>query len=415
MLRHREIGVLYCNEMRMALRDRSIVIYSILMPLFLYPLLFWFVFLGFTFVRGQTEGMVSRVALHGASLNREAQQSLRRELQHTEGVLLQEVEPSQALEQMRQGHLDLLLEPLPGNQRLRLTVDSSRDRSVAARERVMPILERCRAQWLEREALSRDLDWTRFTLDSRNTASGRALTGFVLGMILPLCFTVMLAMSCVHPAIDIMAGERERNTWETLLSCGAERGSILAAKYLCVCTFGCAAGVMNVLALMLTLKPMLGELLPGQIETHLPFSSLPWVLLGGLLLAAFIAASMMILASFARTFKDGQAMISPFMMLMVLPVALLNRPDQDFTPLLALVPMVNVAMLIRSSMTGWPPLLPALITIGSSVLLTAACLRLALHILTFEDVLIGSWQGGFKAFVKGRLLRRTRDAGVADE
>jgi hypothetical protein len=58
-----EVKTMYLCEMRMALRDRTIVINSILIPIFLYPLILWLTFTGITFVQGQTESFVSRVAL----------------------------------------------------------------------------------------------------------------------------------------------------------------------------------------------------------------------------------------------------------------------------------------------------------------------------------------------------------------
>ena len=57
----RQVRILYLREMRAALREKTIVINSILIPLFLYPLILWAVFSGLVFVQGQTAGFVSRV------------------------------------------------------------------------------------------------------------------------------------------------------------------------------------------------------------------------------------------------------------------------------------------------------------------------------------------------------------------
>jgi len=60
-----DIRLLYAREIRSALRERNIVVNSILLPIFLYPLLLWLVYSGMTFVSGQTEGFKSRVTLKG--------------------------------------------------------------------------------------------------------------------------------------------------------------------------------------------------------------------------------------------------------------------------------------------------------------------------------------------------------------
>ena len=51
----RDIRLLYWREIRSALRDRTIVMNSILLPILLYPLIIWLVYTGITFISGQNE------------------------------------------------------------------------------------------------------------------------------------------------------------------------------------------------------------------------------------------------------------------------------------------------------------------------------------------------------------------------
>src|SRR5690606_8595726 len=60
-----DVKVLYVREMRAALRERAIVINSIVLPIVLYPVLLWLMFTGLTFVQGLAEGFDSRVVLRG--------------------------------------------------------------------------------------------------------------------------------------------------------------------------------------------------------------------------------------------------------------------------------------------------------------------------------------------------------------
>src|SRR5216684_4161480 len=59
----RQVRILYLRELRAAFREKTIVLNSILIPIFLYPFLMWAVFTGLTFVMGQTESFVSRVVV----------------------------------------------------------------------------------------------------------------------------------------------------------------------------------------------------------------------------------------------------------------------------------------------------------------------------------------------------------------
>ena len=143
----------------------------------------------------------------------------------------------------------------------------------------------------------------------------------------------------------------------------------------------------------------------------LPLSSIPLILLVTVLLAMFVAAGMMILASFARTFREGQSLVSPFYMATLLPVFFLQSPGIEFTPLMALIPIVNVAMVFREAIAGvyhWP-------LIGLTLIVESLCIVLALAlatvILRYEDFLLGSYSGSFAKFVKQRLLRRNAISG----
>jgi len=56
-----DIRILYLRELKSALRERSIVVNTILIPIILYPLMLWLMYTGFTFVSGQAAEMDSRV------------------------------------------------------------------------------------------------------------------------------------------------------------------------------------------------------------------------------------------------------------------------------------------------------------------------------------------------------------------
>jgi sodium transport system permease protein len=136
-----------------------------------------------------------------------------------------------------------------------------------------------------------------------------------------------------------------------------------------------------------------------------PWASLPWVLLGALFLAGTVAAAMMTVAVFARTFREGQAMTTPLMMLCTLPVVFLGREGLALTPSMAAIPVVNVAMLAREALAGTLRTGPALMTLGVELVLIAILLTLASRVIRNEAVLTGSFTGGPMAFLRQRLGR----------
>jgi sodium transport system permease protein len=425
MVKTREVTTIYLAELKMALRDRTILTNSILIPIFLYPLILWLAFTGITFVQGQTEGIVSRLAVAGLSSGHAA---LRSSIERDEHIKLEDLPAAEAIRQIRSGELDLLLELLPATGRaavlpdnfsVRLTLDSAKERSVAARDRLKSLLDTYRERLLKREAASHGVTpehWASFTITLRNVASEKQMGAFILSLLLPLLFVIMVAIGCFHPAVDATAGERERNTWETLMSTAAGRPSIVVAKYLYVATFGCLAGLLNMTAMVISMKPMLAPLLARSgehLEFTIPLVALPVMALGGVLLAAFVAAGMMIFAAFARTFKEGQSMITPFYMIILLPAMFLQVPGITFSLPLAFIPVVNLTMMVREAISGVFHPREIAISIVISLGLIAGLLRLATVILRFEDVVMGSYGGSFNTFFKQRLLGRKPAASPA--
>lgn len=423
-----DVRLLYLRELRSALRERGVVVNSLLLPVLLYPLLLWVIFNAIVLVRGQEERFVSRVALAGCP---PAHADWCDALGDDERVELRQPPAPPPPERVEAGEIDAIAELLPaageaaaldGNFRLQLTYDASKDRSDKARERLRTALAGYRHRWVRREAEALGVgagDWAQFRIDRRNVASGRQLGAFVLGLLAPLLMIIMVAVGCFYPAVDATAGEHERGTWETLMSVAASRSSIVAAKYLYVATMGAVAGLLNLTAMTLSmgtiLAPMLGEL-GGELSFAIPLGALPVMAVAVALLALFIAAAMMLLAAFARTFKEGQSMVGPFYMLVMLPPLLVQSPDLELNLKLALIPLVNVTLLLREAIAGtfnWPLIG---VTLAVELVTVAACLWLARMALGFEDFLIGSYSGSLGRFLKQRVLaRQGREHHVAGE
>ncbi|HHY86468.1 MAG TPA: ABC transporter permease [Verrucomicrobia bacterium] len=417
-LNWRQVRTLYLCELRSALRERIIVINSILIPILLYPAIMWVAFTGLMFLEGIKEKAVSRVAVQDWP---DQHPDLRLKFERDRQIQLVPWTPATGTNDIKTGSVDALIEFLPPddsaaaldrNFHARITFSRSIERSSAAQERAADLLNEYRAEWLTREAGRRGIstaDWEGPVVELKNVASEKEMGGFLLGLVLPVLFGVMVAVGCFYPAVDSTAGERERHTWETLMSSAASRTSIVTAKYLYVATFGGVAGILNVAAMALTVKPIFAPMLK-EAGIHISFTlspaAVPFVFAAAALLAGFVAAAMMIFAAFARTFREGQTMIMPFYLLVIMPPMFLQIPGLAFSVPLAFIPVVNVTMMVRSALSNQFPLLPIAITLVMSVAMIAACIRLASVVLRFEDVMVGSYNGNLNRFIRERLLNQ---------
>jgi sodium transport system permease protein len=318
------------------------------------------------------------------------------------------------------GELDLVARFVPpeategapqGNFEVRLAYDRSLERSRRARQRVEGVIERYRERWLSRQARSMAISREEiegFRIAGRDVATQQQLGTRLLSGTLPTFLVVMVALGCFIPAIDTTAGERERSTWETTMTLAASRGSVVVAKYLYVATLGVVAGTLNVGAMFLSMGAVMRPLLASageQFQFELPLLAFPVMVVGAVALALFFAAAMMILAAFARTFKEGQGMVTPVYWLALIPMLLGQGTETNLTATTAAIPVANVAMMIRDAVRGvflWPLVAETMLVEIATV---ALCLLLARSILRFEELLIGAHDGSLLRFLRTRLAR----------
>lgn len=394
--------ILFRREVRSALRERTIVVNGILIPIFGYPLLLWALFSAFLFVEGLSEGFESRVALPDSA----AAPSLAAALLARDDVGRAEApDADSARSLLERGELDAVarFEPstgLEGNVTVTVLYDRAEERSRRALSRIEAVVDSVRGARLGVAAVDLGMDTTTlsaFTVERRNVSTERETGRMLLAMLVPLFLTIMVALGCFFPAVDTTAGERERSTWETLWTTGPSRGSIVLAKYLFVATMGTIAGVLNVIAITVSLggimQPLLGDQ-AEQLSFSLPPVAIPMMLGGAVLLALLFAAVMMVLAVFARTFKDGQAMVTPVYWLALAPMILGSSPDRVLTPAIALVPVANVAMAARDAIQGRVAPGLVILAFGVNILLVLLCLLLAKRLLESEEVVTGEFEGG---------------------
>ncbi len=198
------------------------------------------------------------------------------------------------------------------------------------------------------------------------------------------------------------------------MTVAAPRSAVATAKYLYVATFGMMGGLLNLVALTLSLqwilRPLSGEAADALASGGVPLGALPVIAIGTLLLGLFIAAGMLVFAAFARNFKEGQSMIMPFYLLLIMPALFMQSPDMEFTMTLAVIPVANIIMVIRETITGSFPLQQIAVSLGTMTVFVVLAISFAQWVMRNEEVLMGSQEGGLGSFLKRRLKARRAGA-----
>ena len=167
----------------------------------------------------------------------------------------------------------------------------------------------------------------------------------------PALLVIMSVTGAFYPAIDLVAGEKERGTMETLLICPATRTEIVLGKFFTVFLFSCTTALLNLTSMGLTGKHIAGMAPSGVLSQHdvgfPPLTALIWVVAILLPLAALFSALCLALATFARSSKEGQYYLTPLLMVTLGLTMFCLSPGVDLTPQYSVLPIVGAALLLK--------------------------------------------------------------------
>ncbi len=288
--------------------------------------------------------------------------------------------------------------------RVELIFDGSSDRSLEARTRITEIIDIQQMEILKASG-EQILGYVpELTVISTNLSSVHEKSKFLLGLLLPMLIVIITVMGGLYPAIEVIVSERERQTLETTLMAPVNGMALITGKFLAVVFMSVMAATLNVISILLTLKhTLLLGMGASDLQFKFPISAIPLILLGTVLVASVFSAAMILLASFAKNFKEGQSMVTPLYAVGIQPAVVSAIPTVPFNNLTACIPVTNVSLMFRALIQGNCPLLPMLITFANLILWCAVLLFIAKRMLNRDSVVLGLNK---KQFFKWKFLSK---------
>ncbi len=221
-----------------------------------------------------------------------------------------------------------------------------------------------------------------------------------LAWLIPFFIAIWTLTGGQMTAIDATAGEKERGTLEVLLVAPVRRTEVVFGKFLAVMTFGLSAAVMAILGFVLggtvlrrIFLPLIGDG-GGEIASMMGGSltitpaTIGLLLVSALLLAAVVAALLITVTLFARSFKEAQTYVAPMSFLLLIPaIALQFRDLIGAGESVYWIPVYNVMVLMDDVVKGSATLAAIGVTWLVMLALIAVLLVLANASFRREDVL----------------------------
>ena len=215
--------------------------------------------------------------------------------------------------------------------------------------------------------------------------------GEFLVSILPYLIVIWAFYGGMSIAGDLVAGEKEKATLETLLITPAHRTEIVLGKFLALGSVCLLSSFMTVIGLVLVKLSHL----PGTSELMGKSGVTPVAALVILLLmiptAALFASMLVAVSSYAKNAREAQTYMTSLSFLVVLPgifSQFIGLTDFGTKMWINLVPILNTANNIRNALLCKTEFVPLLITISISTILAAIALTVTVKLFQREQVLV---------------------------
>jgi sodium transport system permease protein len=404
-MRLKYVWIVFKKEVKDLARDKRTILTSILLPMLLIPLLN--IVMGGSaqkFTRDITENVT--IALSQASDTPEIRQLVRERLitANPNLNLLEEANPEEALKNEKiRCILDFesgFAEKMKKGEPFTITIkyDQSKTKSEASVDIVTGAIDRFKADLVEERiaALGLDQDILKPVIVEKANVSGKQQgSNMMLLMMLPLMISILVSIGGIPAATDLVAGEKERNTFEPLLTTMPDRGSLLMGKYLAVTLFSFVSVVAIVLGLVIGYGVNPNSITMG-VDSQISGFDLPPV---AIVLALVITVALgmtfsgiqIALSAFAKSYKEAQTYMS-FLMLgsMVPGYATMFLQPGDLQTYMFALPVLNTISAFKMILGGVINYMNLLIALVTSVAFVALTLWFAASLFKKEKILFRS-------------------------
>ena len=227
------------------------------------------------------------------------------------------------------------------------------------------------------------------TIEEHDTANKRAVLGQRVGGMLPYLFIIFCFLGALYPAIDLGAGEKERGTLETLLLAPIKRHEIVLGKFLVIFTTGVTAALLCLTSMGVMLATKVEQVPDDLREVIASISVVDLALIAAMLIptAAMFAALLLSISIYAKSYKEASAYCGPLNILVIAPAFIAMMPIVKLDWRWAMVPITNISLATKELIKGTMDYYMLIVILGSSIVVAGALLLFCTKWFERESVL----------------------------
>lgn len=422
----KKIGILVKKEILDILRDKKTLIIMIAVPILLYPaIIIGMVFVTSYAMQSQEErthtAAYPRQREEEASLFREVYGEYKEELNVQLTFLALEENEKEA----RKDSYDVWVDFAEDEQGKHITVEyTSASQSSSYTENALQELadryrEKLLTERLMEKGLTQDFLYP-VTYEAEDSVTVSESAGMSIGGSIGMMLVITIMLGAFYPAIDATTGEKERGTLETLLTLPVTNFQMIMSKYIAVSLFACVTAVLSLLSLGGSVLFLLGSAFSAASEEFLQFDLpamagwIPLLLLVVIVTALLITAFCMCFCVFAKSFKEANNYITPVMFVVMFASMTAMFPSLQLDYKTALIPIVNVSLLMKQTLAQQMSIPLTGITIGVNFCYSVLIIWILAKMYDSENVLFHDGFQSFKLFEKRSEIKEGTVPGTGD-
>ncbi len=390
------IFTVFKKEMIDLYRDKKTIIFGLLIPLLMFPLIFGI--MGHA-IKSSQESVQNNLKIE---LTDPSNSSLGNFIKNQKNINL--VKSSNPTQDVKDGKIYLAIE-IPNNfdeeiksetqTNIKVIYDNSSENSSTALAIINSTLDAYSKvvvnQRLQERKINTDIltpvNMVQTSVEKDNSGTAK----LILAMILPLMLVIYSVTGPMSSAIDLGVGEKERGTLEPLLTTKAGRLSMLWGKFLAITVIGVQTSIASILGLYISMKQNSSIFAGAGSSISSAGISIPSLII----IAIFITLMTMVfgalelsLSIYAKSFKEASTYTSPLMIVAMVPTYATYMLDaKNISFFYFSIPIANVCCILKELISGIYNVPHLLITFAWILVYVMCSILFARYMFSREDVI----------------------------
>jgi sodium transport system permease protein len=400
----RHVIVVLKKEIKDITRDKKTLLTSILIPMILIPLIYTIVGSG---AKQMQQGIVENIniSISKSSDNASTRQFVKDVIKNSKNIFLQDEsftendvrnDKTRLVVEIEKDVQSKLKNNLPVD--IKLKYDNSKPKSGGAIDIVSAAFDNYNKKIIEQRIIAKHLNpqiLTPTVVEKVDVEDKSKSGGSILAMLLPMLIGIMMASGGIGPAVDLIAGEKERNTFEPLLTTKSSRSSLLLGKYLTINLFSMLSLISILIGLIISYRINPDSLTMGSGQTVSNFGIEPLALILTILVTLALGMTFtgiqIALSTYAKSFKEAQTYLSLLMIATILPsYATMFMQPSDVPTFMFALPLLNTFAALKMVLGGIVNYSNLLLALGSSIVFVIIAFLFAARLFNKEKVLFRS-------------------------